>query len=81
MAGLTRRKPAPYSIEKIKTAPIVKRLIDHILAPEPTMSPSQVTAAIALLRKVHPDLSSQKVDMTGQVAIEVLQVASHKITK
>ena len=81
MAGLTRKRPAPFTIEKIKTGPIVKRLIEHILSDQGSMTGSQVTAALGLLKKVHPDLAAQKVDLTGNVSIEVLQVAAHKTPK
>jgi hypothetical protein len=41
------------------------------------MTQSQVTAALGLLKKVHPDLAAAKVDMSGAVTVEVLRVESH----
>jgi hypothetical protein len=88
MAGRTRKTPAKFTIEKIKAGLIINRLEKHIfnhpgkrtyLADD--MTQSQVTAALGLIRKVHPDLAAQKVDLSGNVSIEVLQVAAHKITK
>ena len=102
MAGKTRKKPAPWTVEKIKAGLIVNRLQNHIFA-EPTvvlklpagedhpaschtvdnpklMSQSQVTAALGLLKKVHPDLQSQKVEVIEPVRVEVVRVA-HKASK
>lgn len=45
---------------RIRAGGIVKRLEDHILG-KVEMAASQVTAAIALLRKVVPDLSTTQV--------------------
>jgi hypothetical protein len=41
------------------------------------MQPSQVTAAVALLKKTVPDLQSAKIDVSGEVGIQVLRVADH----
>lgn len=85
MAGKTRKKPAPWTVEKIKAGLIVNRLEKHIFAAgadsADLMTQSQVTAALGLLKKVHPDLQSAKVDMTGEVQIEVLRVADHKTSR
>jgi hypothetical protein len=82
MAGKTRSKPAPFTVEKIKAGLIVNRLEKHILAQDKDspdhMTQSQVTAALGLLKKVHPDLAAAKVDLSGDVKIEVLTVADHK---
>ena len=75
MAGLKRKKPAPWTVEKIKAGLIVNRLEKHIFAPgtyhPDHMTQSQVTAAVALLRKVHPDLAAQQVkaDIDGELVI------------
>ena len=68
MAGLKRKKPAPWTVEKIKAGLIVNRLEKHILAcqftePRDLMTQSQVTAALGLLKKVHPDLQAVKQDV------------------
>jgi two-component SAPR family response regulator len=81
MPTLARKKPAPWTVEKIKTSQIVNRLHNHILAKnkdDPAhMTQSQVTAALGLLKKVHPDLAAAKVDLSGAVTVEVLRVESH----
>ncbi len=90
MAGKTRKKPAPWTVEKIKAGLIVNRLEKHIFAPatlllyadDPDRDPisvpnpdlmqqSQVTAALGLLKKVHPDLAAQqiKADVDGELVI------------
>lgn len=80
-----RKKPAPWTVEKIQTTKIINRLEKHILAKNKDsadhMTQSQVTAALGLIKKVHPDLAATKVDMSGDVTIEVLHVASHKAAK
>jgi hypothetical protein len=43
--------------ERIKTALITNRLTDHVLG-ECEMAPTQVTAALGLLRKTLPDLTA-----------------------
>ena len=84
MAGLKRKKPAPWTVEKIKAGLIVNRLEKHIFAtgsdsPD-LMTQAQVTAALGLLKKVHPDLAAAQVDVGGEVEIKVLHVASHQLT-
>ena len=69
MAGKTRSKPALFTIEKIKAGLIVNSLENHIFSAEGNMTTSQVTAALGLLKKVHPDLAAQQV--TGQVDTEI----------
>lgn len=49
---------------RIRTSQIMRRLTDHILGTV-DMKPSQVTAALGLLRKTLPDLS--QVDHSGRV--------------
>jgi hypothetical protein len=88
MAGRTRTKPAKFTIEKIRAGLIVNRLEKHIfnhpnkrtwMADD--MTASQVTAALGLLKKVHPDLASAKVEIDQPVLVEVLQVVAHKAAK
>lgn len=49
---------------KIANSKILNRLIAHAEGDE-EMSQSQVTAALALLKKVMPDLSSQTIEHSG----------------
>ena len=49
---------------KIQTSQLVNRLTDHILG-KVDLKPSQVTAALGLLKKTIPDLSA--VEMTAEV--------------
>lgn len=46
--------------ERIKTSMIINRLVDHILG-KVDMVPSQVTAALGLLKKTMPDLQSTEI--------------------
>lgn len=55
---------SPEHRVKIQNSNILNALIEHIEGNR-EMSSTQVTAAIALMRKVMPDLSS--VDMSGEV--------------
>lgn len=43
---------------------ILKRLMDHVLSDGGIMEPSQVTAALGLIKKVLPDLSHSTGDFT-----------------
>lgn len=45
--------------EKIRTTQLVNRLTDHALG-EVDMQPSQVTAALGLLKKALPDLAAHQ---------------------
>jgi hypothetical protein len=74
------KKAKPSVLTAIDGLAIAKKLTKHVLSPanECEMTPSQVTAATALLKKVIPDLAAHKVDVQGAVTIEVLHVASHK---
>jgi hypothetical protein len=73
-----KKNPSHATLEQINAGRIIKRLQAYIFDTkgEATMSASQVTAALALLKKVHPDLAAQTVDVSGAVTVEVLQVAS-----
>jgi len=44
--------------QKIQASQLINRLMDHINSDKPLMDSSQVTAAVKLLGKVVPDLSS-----------------------
>ncbi len=58
-------KDVPWSDStrnKIQTSMLVNRLTDHVLG-KVDMKPSQVTAALGLIKKTLPDLSA--VDMTA----------------
>lgn len=46
---------------KIRNSKLLNRLIGHVESETDTMSPSQVTAALGLLKKVMPDLSQSDV--------------------
>lgn len=61
MAARTRRIVCDENTRlKIQASQIINRLTNHILG-EVEMSPSQVTAALGLLRKTLPDLAAQHV--------------------
>lgn len=67
---------------KIANSKILNRLIAHAEGDE-EMSQSQVTAGLALLKKIMPDLSSQTVEHTGADgdAIEVRDVTPLDIAR
>ena len=48
---------------KIKAAQLINRLHKHVMAPQPLMDASQVSAAKTLLSKVLPDLATTQ--LTG----------------
>jgi hypothetical protein len=50
--------------KKIQASQLINRLTDHINSEKPLMDSSQVTAAVKLLGKVLPDLSSTT--LTGE---------------
>lgn len=66
MAARTRKaRHDDFTRERIRTTQLVNRLTDHALGAlgEHPMTPSQVAAAVALLRKTLPDL--KHVEVTG----------------
>lgn len=68
MSGQRGRRPGfimgPEHRAKIANSKILNRLIAHAEGDE-EMSQSQVTAALALLKKIMPDLSAQTVEHSG----------------
>lgn len=68
MSGQRGRRPGFVMGEehrtKIANSKILNRLIAHAEGDE-DMSQSQVTAALALLKKIMPDLSAQTVEHSG----------------
>lgn len=63
MAARLNTRQAQSVREHIQTTQIVKRLQNHIDG-EVDLKPSQVTAALGLLRKTIPDLA--KTEVTGE---------------
>jgi hypothetical protein len=57
---------------KIANSQVLNRLIDHVTG-APILEPSQVTAAVALLKKVMPDLQSveSKSEVTMRNVVEM----------
>lgn len=51
--------------KKIQAGLLIKRLTDHIVSDDDTMSQSQVNAALGLLKKTLPDL--KQVDLSGEL--------------
>lgn len=66
MARARRGRPAPATIERIKTTKLINKLLRFIFAVGPDhkdmMTPGQVTAALGLLKKTLPDLAAAKVE-------------------
>lgn len=57
---------------KIANSQVLNRLIAHVTG-DPILEPSQVTAAVALLKKVMPDMQSveQKSEVTVRNVVEM----------
>ena len=69
MAARTRKiRHDDETRAKIKTSQLINRLSAHVLG-KVDMKPTQVTAALGLLKKTIPDLSSQSVDLNGNLSI------------
>lgn len=61
---------------KIANSQVLNRLIDHVTG-APILEPSQVTAAVALLKKVMPDM--QSVESKSEVTVRnVVRLPSPK---
>ena len=54
--------------QKIETTKLANRLTKHALG-EVEMEPSQVTAALGLLKKTLPDLAAQQIEVSGGINI------------
>ncbi|UVO33960.1 hypothetical protein KUL72_20825 [Bradyrhizobium arachidis] len=69
MAARTRKiRHDDETRAKIKTSQLINRLSAHVLG-KVDMKPTQVTAALGLLKKTIPDLSSQSVDLQGSISV------------
>jgi hypothetical protein len=69
MAARTRKiRHDDETRAKIKTSQLINRLSAHVLG-KVDMKPTQVTAALGLLKKTIPDLSAQSVDLSGSVKV------------
>lgn len=72
-----RKSPSAFRMSdahrtKIANSQILKCLIEHAEGTR-EMSSTQVTAGIALLRKVMPDLSSVEAQVTGSVQVDRIE--------
>jgi hypothetical protein len=69
MAARTRKvRHDENTRAKIKASQLINRLSAHVFG-KVDMKPTQVTAALGLLKKTIPDLSSQAVDLNGNLSI------------
>ena len=57
--------------DKIRTTQLVNRLTDHVLG-EVDMQPSQVTAALGLLKKAIPDLAAHQITGEGEGPVKLI---------
>mgnify|MGYP000105892806 CR=1 FL=1 len=65
MAARKRRvNHDPKTIKKIQASQLVNRLTDHVLG-DVDMKPTQVTAALGLIKKVMPDLAAVQQEISG----------------
>ena len=62
MAARLRPRHQDEIREKIRASQLVNRLEDHVLG-EVEMKPTQVTAALGLLKKCVPDISENKTEL------------------
>ena len=74
-----QKNPSSTTLQDIKGKLLISRLQAYVLdtTGKIQMSQGQISGCIALLKKVHPDLAAQKIDMSGDITVEVLQVANH----
>lgn len=76
MAARTRKvRHDEFTRERIQTTQLVKRLTGHALGElRVEMSPSQVTAALGLLKKILPDLQATTIagDPNAPLKLDVL---------
>lgn len=63
--------------QKIQASQLINRLTEHVNSGKPLMDSSQVTAAVKLLGKVLPDLSSTALTNPdgGPLKVEVVRFA------
>lgn len=80
MAARDRLQCADNTRKKIKVSLILKKLTDHVVS-DTELSATQVTAAIALLKKVLPDLSA--VDLQANIVLrpKLVDLSGGKLTK
>jgi hypothetical protein len=76
---MIKRNPSQATVEQIKAGRIIKRLQEFIFdtTGDALMTSSQVTAALGLLKKVHPDLAAAQVEVTEPIRVIVGYVGSH----
>lgn len=68
----TKDNPWPEKTrERIRTSMLANRLTDHVLG-KCEMTTSQVTAAVALLKKTLPDLAQQNINVKGEIEQHIL---------
>lgn len=73
--------PCSYTRNRIQAAKIIDRLQSHVYG-EVNMSPSQVAAAMGLLRKVLPDLQAieHKGNVDSKAIVQVISYARDTMT-
>ena len=80
---MARTKRNAMNIEearkKIQTTQLVNRLTNHVLG-KVEMQPSQVTAALGLLKKAIPDLSATDINTTHDVSDPIKELLEHIAT-
>ena len=71
MAARSRLEQTEDTRKRIQTTQLIKRLVGHVLG-KIDLSPSQVTAALGLIKKSLPDLQSIEMDVSGEVTQKVV---------
>lgn len=75
MAARLRNVPTEETRAKIQASQLINRLSDHALK-NTKMKNSQIRAALGLLAKVIPDLSSQELKLDGEIRNRVISAAA-----
>lgn len=76
MRGTKERPWTPEHRERIQTSMLINRLQDHVVG-KVELTSTQVTAALGLLKKAVPDLSSveQKTEVTHRNVVALPELA------
>ena len=73
---MAARKNLPHvqkTRDRIKTSMLINRLTDHVFG-EVELSPSQVTAALGLIKKTLPDMQATKLEGEITNKLEVIEL-------
>lgn len=78
MAARLNRRHQEFVREKIRASQIINRLEDHILT-DLELTSTQVTAALGLLKKIVPDLSSVEMQATVENVTNPTELSTEEL--